>query len=147
RPSPTCAYDDDRLRLPPASPARNSKAGKKESMGRRLNQLCPPYATPSSNSSLDYRRSDARIVENGFAKTGGVGKSAKVVLAAPSRISRASKRPSPKLSRVSGVLIASSTHASHNRAPSPSLVALTLHASHYRAHRNGNGACARTRSL
>src|SRR5262249_11184193 len=59
---------------------RNSKAGKKESMGRRLNQLCPPYATPSSNSSLDYRRSDARIVENGFATTGGVGKSAKVVL-------------------------------------------------------------------
>src|SRR5262249_47887252 len=80
RPSPTCAYDDDRLRLPPASPARNSKAGKKESMGRRLNQLYPPYATPSSNSSLDYRRSDARIVENGFATTGGVSKSAKVVL-------------------------------------------------------------------
>src|SRR5262249_18881579 len=78
--SPTCAYDDDRLRLPPASPARNSKAGKKESMGRRLNQLCPPYSTPSSNSSLDYRRSDARIVENGFATTGGVSKSAKVVL-------------------------------------------------------------------
>jgi hypothetical protein len=50
-------------------------------MGRRLNQLCPPYATPSSNSSLDYRRSDARIVENGFATTGGVSKSAKVVLA------------------------------------------------------------------
>src|SRR5262249_39721775 len=80
RPSPTCAYDDDRLRLPPASPARNSKAGKKESMGRRLSQLCPPYATPSSNSSLDYRRSDARIVENGFATIGGVSKSAKVVL-------------------------------------------------------------------
>jgi hypothetical protein len=49
-------------------------------MGRRLNQLCPPYATPSSNSSLDYRRSDARIVENGFATTGGGSKSAKVVL-------------------------------------------------------------------
>src|SRR5262249_15563740 len=27
------AYDDDRLRLPPASPARNSKAGKKEING------------------------------------------------------------------------------------------------------------------
>src|SRR5499426_1687946 len=80
RPSPTCAYDDDRLRLPPASPARNSKAGKKDSMGRRLSQLCPPYATPSSNSSLDYRRSDARIVENGFATSGGLSKSAKVVL-------------------------------------------------------------------
>ena len=49
-------------------------------MGRRLNQLCPPYTTPSSNSSLDYRRSDARIVENGFATTGAVSKSAKVVL-------------------------------------------------------------------
>src|SRR4029077_14218677 len=80
RPSPSCAHDDDRLRLPPASPAGNSKAGKKESTGRRLSQLCPPYATPSSNSSLDYRRSDARIVENGFATSGGVSKSAKVVL-------------------------------------------------------------------
>ncbi|MGA7489515.1 MAG: hypothetical protein WBW74_21530, partial [Xanthobacteraceae bacterium] len=38
------------------------------------------YATPSSNSSLDYRRSGARIVENGFATSGGVSKSAKVVL-------------------------------------------------------------------
>src|SRR5262249_51982910 len=47
---------------------------------RRLSQLCPPYATPSSNSSFDYRRSDARIVENGFATSGGVSKSAKVVL-------------------------------------------------------------------
>src|ERR1700758_59246 len=80
RRSPSCAYDYDRLRLPPASPARNSKAGKKESTGRRLSQLCPPYATPSSNSSLDYRRSDARIVENGFATSGGLSKSAKVVL-------------------------------------------------------------------
>src|SRR5215813_9811182 len=80
RPSPTCAYDDDCLRLPPASPARNSKAGKKDSMGRRLSQLCPPYATPSSNSSLDYRRSVARIVENEFATSGGLSKSAKVVL-------------------------------------------------------------------
>src|SRR5262249_24364691 len=77
---PTCAYDDDRLRFPPASPARNSKAGKKESMGRRLSQLCPQYATPSSNSSLDYRRSDARTVENGSATSGGLSKSAKVVL-------------------------------------------------------------------
>src|SRR6201987_441920 len=84
RPSPSCAYDYDRLRLPPASPAGNSKAGKKESTGRRLSQLCPPYATPSSNSSLDYRRSDARIVENGFATSGGVSKSAKVVLAVTS---------------------------------------------------------------
>src|SRR5262249_60043724 len=79
-PSPTCSYDDDRLRFPPASPARNSKAKKKESMGRRLTQLCPPYATPSSNSSLDYRRSDARTVENGSATSGGLSKSAKVML-------------------------------------------------------------------
>src|SRR5262249_55730623 len=64
-PSPPRAYADDRLRLPPAAPARNSRAEKKEPMGRRLTQLCPPCATPSSNSSLDYRRSDARIVENG----------------------------------------------------------------------------------
>ncbi|WP_210184702.1 hypothetical protein, partial [Bradyrhizobium sp. LMTR 3] len=42
---------------------------------------CQPCATPSSNSSLDYRRSDARIAENGFATSGGVSKSAKVVLA------------------------------------------------------------------
>jgi hypothetical protein len=46
----------------------------------RLSQLCPPCATPSSNSSLDYRRSDARIVKNGFAASSGVSKSAKVVL-------------------------------------------------------------------
>src|SRR5262249_58912445 len=46
----------------------------------RLSQLCPPYATPSSNSSLDYPRSDARIVEDGFATSGGLNRSAKVVL-------------------------------------------------------------------
>src|SRR5262249_9389550 len=50
-----------------------------ESTGHRLSPLCPPYATPSSNSSLRYRRSDARIVENGFATSDGVSKSAKVV--------------------------------------------------------------------
>ncbi len=33
RPSPSCAHDDDRLRLSPASPPRSSKAGKKESAG------------------------------------------------------------------------------------------------------------------
>src|SRR6202023_2186637 len=77
-PPPSCAHDDDRLRLPPASPAHNSKAEKKESTGRRLSQLCPPYATPSSNSPLDYRSSDARIVENGFATSGGVSKSVTV---------------------------------------------------------------------
>ncbi|MEJ2376183.1 MAG: hypothetical protein P8Y71_12465, partial [Pseudolabrys sp.] len=38
-----------------------------------------PCATPSSRYSLDYRRSDARTVENGFATNGGLSKSAKVV--------------------------------------------------------------------
>src|SRR5947208_14156149 len=93
RPSPSCAYDDDRLRLPSASPARNSKAGKKESMGRRLSQPCPPCATPSSNCSLDYRRSDVRIDENGSATSGGVSKSAKVVLAC--RLHRSHQRAAP----------------------------------------------------
>jgi hypothetical protein len=37
-------------------------------------------ATPSSNSSLDYRRSDARIAKNGFATSSAVSKCAKVVL-------------------------------------------------------------------
>src|SRR5260221_11888272 len=81
RPSPSCAHDDDRLRLPPPSPSRSNSAEKKESTAPRLSQLCPPCATPSSNSSLDYRRSDARIVKNGFAASSGVSKSAKVVLA------------------------------------------------------------------
>src|SRR5512132_3307917 len=80
RPSPSCAHDDDRLRLPPASPPSSNSAEKKESTGPGLSQLCPPCATPFSNSSLDYRRSDARIVENGFAASSGVSKSAKVVL-------------------------------------------------------------------
>ena len=39
-----------------------------------------PCAKPSSNSSLDYRRSDARIAENRFATSCGVSKSAKVVI-------------------------------------------------------------------
>src|SRR4029077_12179737 len=82
RPSSSCAHDDDRVLLPPASPPRNSKAEKKESTGPRLSRLCPPCATPSSNSSLDYHRSDARIVENGFAASSGVSKSAKVVIRA-----------------------------------------------------------------
>src|SRR6266436_4026270 len=81
RPSPSCAHDDDRLRLPPASPPSSNSAEKKESTGPRLSQLCPPCAMPFSNSSRDYRRCDARIVENGFAASSGVSKSAKVVLA------------------------------------------------------------------
>ena len=80
RPTPSCAHDDDCVRLPPASPASNSKAGKKESTGRRPSRLCQPCATPSSNSSLDYRRGDAHIAENGFATSSGMNKSAKVVL-------------------------------------------------------------------
>ncbi len=80
RPSPSCAHDDDRLRLPPASPPSSNRAEKKESTGPRLSQPCPPCATPFSNSSLDYRRSDARIVKNGFAASSSVSKSAKVVL-------------------------------------------------------------------
>ncbi|MGA7487657.1 MAG: hypothetical protein WBW74_12070, partial [Xanthobacteraceae bacterium] len=58
---------------------------------------CPPYATPSSNSSLDYRRSGARIVENGFATSGGVSKSAKVVLVALPSIGGFRKTPRPTL--------------------------------------------------
>src|SRR6266545_3703593 len=103
------AHDDDRLRLPPASSACSSKTGKKESTDLRLSQLCPPCAKTSSNSSLDCRRSDARIVENGFAASSGVSKSAKVVLAsvakrirsmgrlstqsAPRRATRSSRSP------------------------------------------------------
>ena len=43
----------------------------------------PPCATSSSNSSLNCRRNDAHIVENGFATASGVSKSAKVVLVRP----------------------------------------------------------------
>src|SRR4051812_16415958 len=80
RPSPSCAHDDDRICLPPASPPFNSKAGKKESTGHRPSPLYQPCATPSSNSSLDHHRSDVRIAENGFATSSGVSESAKVVL-------------------------------------------------------------------
>src|SRR4029077_19988445 len=93
-PASPCAHDDDRLRVPPVSPAQNSKTGKKESTGRHLSPPCQPCATPFSNSSLDRRRSAARIAENGFATSSGVSKSAKVVLArqdkgaAPNRSAR-----------------------------------------------------------
>ena len=50
-------------------------------MDRRLNPVCRPSATPSSPSSLDCRRNDARTAENGLATKSGVSKSAKVVLA------------------------------------------------------------------
>src|SRR5215203_1661189 len=81
RPASSCADDDDRLRLPPASPPCNSKGGKKESTGHRRSRLCQPCATPFSNSSRHHHRSDARIAANGFATSDGVSKSAKVVLA------------------------------------------------------------------
>src|SRR4029434_10029254 len=80
RPAPTCLDDDDRLRLPPVSPAKDSKAGKKESTGRRQSRLCPLSAKTSSHSSLDHRCSDARTAKNGSATLSGVSKSAKVVL-------------------------------------------------------------------
>src|SRR5271167_897224 len=102
RPSPSCAHDDDRLRLPPTSPPRNRKAEKKESTALHLSQLCPPYAAPSSNSSLDYRRSDARIVENGFAASSGVSKSAKVVLVPRFRSSQALAAPLMRTSESKG---------------------------------------------
>src|SRR3979411_2063079 len=80
RPPPSRAHDHDRLRLPPASSPQNSEAGKKESTVHRLNQPCPPCATPFSKSSLDHRRSVARVVKNGFAASSGVSESAKAVL-------------------------------------------------------------------
>jgi len=45
--------------------------------GPPLSQPCPPCATPSSNSSLDHRRSDVPTAENGFATRYSVNKSAK----------------------------------------------------------------------
>src|SRR5207302_9637256 len=98
RPSPSCAHDDDRLRLSPASPPSSNSAEKKESTVPRLSQLCPPCATPSSNSSLDYRRSDARIVEDGFAAISGVSKSAKVVLL-PAAVSQPDSAQDPDRGR------------------------------------------------
>src|SRR5262249_45296659 len=80
RPAPSCAHDDDRLRIPPASPAHNSTAGKKESTGRRPSPPCQPCAKPSSNLSPGYHRNDAHTAENGFATTSSMSKSAKVVL-------------------------------------------------------------------
>src|SRR5437016_10243847 len=80
-PASSCAHDDDRLRFPPASPAQNSTAGKKESTDRRRNPPCQRYVTPSSKQSLAHHRRNARTAENGFATSSGVSKSAKVVLA------------------------------------------------------------------
>src|SRR5262245_11596023 len=79
-PASSCAHDDDCLRFPSVSPAPVSKAGKKEPAGRRRNRPCPPSVTPSSYCSLDHRRSDARTAANGSETSGGMSKSAKVVL-------------------------------------------------------------------
>ena len=60
---------------------RLAQAGpeKKESTGLHLSRACQPYATPSSNSSFDHDRSDARIVEDKSVKSSSVNKSTKVV--------------------------------------------------------------------
>jgi SRSO17 transposase len=55
-------------------------ARKKESTDLHLSRACRPYATPSSDSSFDRRRSFARTAENESANSNGVNKSAKVVL-------------------------------------------------------------------
>jgi DDE superfamily endonuclease len=73
RPPPPRAHDHDCLRFPPASPTQSSKAGKKESAGHHRNQPCQRCVRP-------HHRNDARTAENGFATSGGVSKSAKVVL-------------------------------------------------------------------
>jgi hypothetical protein len=76
---------DERTREGDDHPARLSAARSSSPPGSRsrpppsapwcgadvLGHLCPPCAAPSSNSSLDYRRSDARVVENGFAASSG----------------------------------------------------------------------------
>src|SRR4029079_12673841 len=80
RPSSSRTHDNDRLRVPPASPPRTSGPEKKESTGLHLSRACQPYATPSSNSSFDHDRSDARIVEDKSVKSSSVNKSTKVVL-------------------------------------------------------------------
>src|SRR5260370_7812202 len=68
------------MRFHAVSPDKNRKEEKKETTVRRRDRHCPPCARPSSNSSLDHRRSDARAAENGFAAKSSVNKSAKVVL-------------------------------------------------------------------
>src|SRR5271169_5153181 len=81
RPSPSCAHDDARIRLPSVSSPQKSEAGKKESTDRRLNQVCQPCVTPSPSSSLDCHLNVARTAEGGSARKCSVNKSAKVVLA------------------------------------------------------------------
>src|SRR6266536_2864396 len=73
RPSSPRAHDNDRLRVPPASPSHQSEAGKKESTDHRLNQACQPCATPSSTSSFG-RFSDARTAEDGSVSDSSMSK-------------------------------------------------------------------------
>src|SRR5258705_4461348 len=73
-------HNNDRLRVPRESLTRTSGAEKKESTGLRLSRACRPYAKPSSNSSFDHDRSDARTAEDKSAKSSSMNKSAKVVL-------------------------------------------------------------------
>jgi SRSO17 transposase len=67
RPSPSCTHDYDRLRLPPASSPCKSEAGKKETTGHRLSQVCQRCVTPSSISCFGRRLSDVRTAEGGLA--------------------------------------------------------------------------------
>jgi hypothetical protein len=60
--------------------ASQQQGGKKRINGPSPQPTLTAVRYASSNSSLDYRRSDARIAENGFATGSGVSKSAKVVL-------------------------------------------------------------------
>ena len=80
RHSSSRANDDDRLRIPPTSPAHKSETGKKESTARLLNRRCRRSATPSSTSSCDQVLSDVRTADPGSARKSSISKSAKVVL-------------------------------------------------------------------
>jgi hypothetical protein len=52
RPPLSCAFDDDRVCLPPVSPPCNSRTEKKEATGHRRSRLCPPSATPERDGFL-----------------------------------------------------------------------------------------------
>src|SRR5258705_1923541 len=81
RPASSCPHDHDRLRIPPTPSSRTSGAEKKKKKVHRLSRACRPYATPSSSSSFDLDLSDVPTAEDKSAKSDGVNKSAKVVLA------------------------------------------------------------------
>src|SRR6478672_5123062 len=98
RPSSSRTHDHDRLRFPSTPAPRTDGAEKKESTDRHLSQACRPYATPSSDSSCDRRRSDARTAENKSANSNGVNKSAKVVLGPVFKSPNQRGRPAPKSS-------------------------------------------------